>query len=264
MCLRLDLARDGHAVDAERERLTHELEPQRRVAARAYPKREVLHHRRGPGDDAPPRKLPGFAGNLRAQGATAQSQSYVELVPFHRREWVAWVLRCETGDEAVEVRGVRPPVPRVPDEREPLSSLPALDEERAAADPTAGLRVVDPVAPDLRDVESRERVARQHHVVQLASPVRIRLSKRDLERLRVEHADRLHLVVIPSGSSSSEENFSWVNWKSEALTGTPSLQRASGRMWYVSLNGFVAMSTAETRFGRTTRSGPGSNAPSRT
>ena len=35
-----------------------------------------------------------------------------------------------------------------------------------------------------------------------------------------------------------------------ALTGTPSLQRASGRMWYVSVNGgFVVNSTRETRSG---------------
>ena len=30
----------------------------------------------------------------------------------------------------------------------------------------------------------------------------------------------------------------WLNAKSAAVTGRPSLQRASGRMWYVTVNGF--------------------------
>ena len=48
--------------------------------------------------------------------------------------------------------------------------------------------------------------------------------------------------------------------KSAAVIGTPSLQRASGRMWYVSVNGGLVVNvTLETSRGRHVRPGPTSN-----
>ena len=53
--------------------------------------------------------------------------------------------------------------------------------------------------------------------------------------------------------------------KSAAVIGTPSLQRASGRMWYVSvIGGLVVTVTLETSRGRHVRSGPTSNGASST
>jgi len=57
----------------------------------------------------------------------------------------------------------------------------------------------------------------------------------------------------------------WVKMKSRAVIGTPSLQRASGRMWYVSVNGgFLVKVTRETSLGRNVKPGPTSNAVCRT
>ena len=58
---------------------------------------------------------------------------------------------------------------------------------------------------------------------------------------------------------------SCVNRKSPAVIGVPSLHRAFGRMWYVSVNGDVLVkSTRETSLGRHVKSGPTSNGASRT
>ncbi len=56
-----------------------------------------------------------------------------------------------------------------------------------------------------------------------------------------------------------------VNTKSPAVIGVPSLHRAFGRMWYVSVNGDVLVkSTRETSLGRHVKSGPTSKGDSRT
>ena len=80
-------------------------------------------------------------------------------------------------------------------------------------------------------------------------------------------ARTLRILVLYGSSSSCSGDLSlarYVNTKSEAVTGTPSLHRASGRMKYVSVNGgFVVTSTCDTSFGCHELSGP-SNAPSTT
>ena len=56
---------------------------------------------------------------------------------------------------------------------------------------------------------------------------------------------------------SSFRNTRNVKMKSRAVTGTPSLQRASRRMWYVRVNGgFLVWSTRTTSFGRRSTWGP--------
>ena len=79
-----------------------------------------------------------------------------------------------------------PPVTRVPDECELLALLEPAGQERAAADRRAGVRVVDPVEPHLRQVVSREDMLRQDDRVQLA-PASERPAELDAERLRAEH-----------------------------------------------------------------------------
>jgi len=112
-----------------------------------------------------------------------------------------------------------------------------------------------------------ECMSRQDDPEETAHPARVARAKDDLDGSRIEHADLR--TAVKWGSSSSAGMYlriaSWVKKKSRAVTGTPSFQRASRRMWYVSVNGgFVVNSTFETSFGRKTRSGRASNAPSRT
>ncbi len=56
---------------------------------------------------------------------------------------------------------MRPPVARVAAEDELPAALESLDEERAASDGSTRSRIVDPVAPDLREIRTAERVRRE-------------------------------------------------------------------------------------------------------
>ena len=67
----------------------------------------------------------------------------------------------ESDDEPLDVGWVRPPVAGVAAEDELPAALEPLDEERAASDGSTRPRIVDPVAPDLREVRTAERVRRQ-------------------------------------------------------------------------------------------------------
>ena len=157
--LGLDLPGDGDAVDAERERTTHERRSERWMTARAHPESKVLRRRRRPRRHAPARKPSNLTCDLRAHEVAAEGQRDIDLVP---PEWVEGIERvlAEAMDEAVEVRRVWPPVAGVPDEREALAALEGLDEEGAARDRPARPRAVDPVTPDLGYIQSRERVPR--------------------------------------------------------------------------------------------------------
>ena len=153
---------------------------------------------------------------------------------------------------------MRPPVAGVADEGQLLPALAALDEEGAAPDRPTRLRVVDPVAPDLLEVLASKRVLRENDVEEGFSPGEEARAEDDANGLRIDgnHAADPGLVgiVLVAGYFSLAR---YVNTKSRAVIGTPSLQRASGRMWYVSVNGgFVVKSTPETSLGRRTKSGP--------
>ena len=67
----------------------------------------------------------------------------------------------ESDDEPLDVGWVRPPVAGVAAEDELPAALESLDEERAAPDGSTRPRIVDPVAPDLREVRTAERVRRE-------------------------------------------------------------------------------------------------------
>ena len=67
----------------------------------------------------------------------------------------------ESDDEPLDVGRVRPPVAGVAAEDELPAALEPLDEERATSDRSTRSRIVDPVAPDLREVRTAERVRRE-------------------------------------------------------------------------------------------------------
>ncbi len=188
-----DRPRDRHTIDPERERLANELTPERGMAPGTHPKHEVLHHGARPRGDPPARDLHDLTSELLTDGRSADGESEVELAAAERPERIARV-EIEAEDEAVEVRRVRAPVARVPDERELLATLESPDEEGAAPDRCTGLRVVDPVDPHLRQVLSNEGVAREHDRIQVL-PVGKRVAQLDLERLRAEDARSPDLAV---------------------------------------------------------------------
>ena len=67
----------------------------------------------------------------------------------------------ESDDEPLDVGWVRSPVAGVAPEDELPAALEPLDEERATSDGSTRPRIVDPVAPDLREVRTAERVRRE-------------------------------------------------------------------------------------------------------
>ena len=101
------------------------------------------------------------------------------------------------------------------------------------------LGFVDAVGPDPREVLAGERMPRQDEAEQ-ASPAREARLQVDAHCLRVEGPDASYVLRI---NVESGRECSWiaryVKTKSRAVTGTPSLQRASGRIVYVSVNGGV-------------------------
>ena len=94
------------------------------------------------------------------------------------------------------------------------------------------------------------------------------LTEHDLDRFRVDGphaADDLQVLLLEVDQLLGDRAARLVvKTKSCAVTGTPSLQRASGRMWYVMVNGGVVVKSARvTRSGRYLKPGPTSNAPRR-
>ena len=171
------------------------------MAAGADPERQVLLREGRPGDDAPARDPAGLRRELGGErrGKARWRRGEVDLVPPQRPERVGRVVRRQGEDEPVEVGRVRPPVAGVPDQDEPPAGLEPADEEGAVADRPAGLRIVDPVTPDRRDVLAGQRVARQDEVEE-APPVGERLPQLDHERLRTELAEAADLRVELAGA----------------------------------------------------------------
>ena len=81
-----------------------------------------------------------------------------------------------------------------------------------------------------------------------------------------ERSNRAHLEVEVRRVRRKQTRIAWwVKTKSAAVTGTPSLQRASERMWYVSVNGGVRVySTCETSCSLNVKSSASANAPGST
>ena len=155
--------------------------------------------------------------------------------------------------EPVEIGAVRPPVVGVSPKSELLPALPALDEERAASDrprrssgcrsgrsrPSRGpRRGAHARAGRLEEVAPAGEAGAQH------DPDRLRVDGRTLRMTRWGR--------IPPGLPC-RRIARCVKTKSGAVIGTPSLQRASGRMRYVSVNGgFVVIRDVRDELGRYT------------
>ena len=161
---------------------------------------------------------------------------------------------------------MRPPVVGISPENELLPALPVVDEEGAAPDRPTGLRVVHPVDPDLREVLATECMRRKDEREQ-AAPAR-RTS--DAARREPSSRRRRECCGRRSGASGRPRCHSrgsrWsVKTKSRAVTGTPSLQRASGRMRYVSVKGrFFVYVTPDTSLGWNVKRRSMTNGDSRT
>jgi hypothetical protein len=158
--------------------------------------REVLVGEIGPRDDAPAREPTHVRGTPDEQGSDELGD--VDLVPTQRPERIGRVENVEAVDETAEIGGA-PPVVWVPDEGQLTAAVEPADEEGAVADRPAGVRIVDSVAPHLRDVLAGERVVGQDRVEELP-PATDRLPKHDPKRLRVECLEAPDLPVELSGA----------------------------------------------------------------
>ena len=76
--------------------------------------------------------------------------------------------RRKSDDESVDVGWVLSPVAGVAAEDELAATLDPLDEERTASDGSTRSRIIDPVAPDLREVRTAERVRREEIAEEVA------------------------------------------------------------------------------------------------
>ena len=182
MCRRhrpVDLTHERDPVDAVRERPAHELVPQGGITTGAKAELEVL--------EPQGRRRTHSQARFRSEREElllAEPQRDVDLA---RAQELGSLLRgCrEPDDDPVEMGDVLTPVPWVPAQDELASAIPALDEERAASDRRPGLGVVDPIAPDCREVHTAESVRRQHETEELA-PAGDAWAEHDTERLRVD------------------------------------------------------------------------------
>ena len=155
----------------------------------------------------------------------------------------------EADDDPVQIRVVLPPVAWVADDGQLPAALPALDEERAAPDRDARLRVVDARLPDVSS-SAPTSAWRGRMTVKSRARQSAKSSPRNAT-LTVFASTARTLRIFLSTSSGKPGGAIWkVKTKSAAVTGVPSLQRAAGRTWYVSVNGFLATVTCETRCGR--------------
>ena len=216
---------DRVAIDPVGERLAHERAAKSGVTTRADPEVEVL----------PPGRTDGRG--LWSGSAGAREHAECRLTPSrHRRSSMRRHLRRRpsgsgggrSDDDPLEIRRVRPPVTRVAHERHLPAPLPPRDEEGPAPDRRAGPGVVDPVGPDLLRSDAGQRVPRQHDLEEKERQS-ARGARRRLGRLRAERAGGGTLAWTPDRGRCSRIALS-VKTKSRAVTGMPSLQRASGRI----------------------------------
>ena len=156
---RIDLAPylpdERSAVDPVRERAANKLVSERRVSVRSELDGELLECRACRRDQPNPR-LPPNGRDDRWWNAHGD----VELAA---PQLVAGIgsRRRESDDEPLDVGWVRSPVAGVAPKDELPAALEPLDEERATSDGSTRPRIIDPVAPDLREVRTAERVRRQ-------------------------------------------------------------------------------------------------------
>ena len=90
----------------------------------------------------------------------------------------------ESDDEPLDVGRVRSPVAGVAAEDELAAALEPLDEERATSDGSTRPRIVDPVAPDLREIRTAKRV-RWEDVPEEVVPARGPRPKNDSQGLAI-------------------------------------------------------------------------------
>ena len=93
----------------------------------------------------------------------------------------------ESDDEPLDVGWVRSPVAGVAAEDELPAALKPLDQERATSDGSTRPRIVDPVAPDPREVRTAERVRRQD-VAEEVAPSRGPWPENDSQGLAIDGA----------------------------------------------------------------------------
>ena len=99
---------------------------------------------------------------------SAEGEPEVHFVLSDRPERIVWILGHEALHEPVQVRDVRPPVPGISHECYLLAALQPREQKGAVPDRLTRLRIVHTVAPNLRDVLTRERVARKDERVQVS------------------------------------------------------------------------------------------------
>ncbi len=144
------------AVDPVRERAANELVAERRVSVRSKLDRELLEVGTHGRDHAHPRQP--------TKGRDKRWWTDLGDIELAAPQLLAGIggRQRESDDEPLDVGRVRPPVAGVAAEDElPPAALEPLDEERATSDRSTRPRIVDPVAPDLREVRTAERVRRQ-------------------------------------------------------------------------------------------------------
>ncbi len=149
------LSDERGAVDPVRERAANELVAKRRVRVRPDLDGELLEVGTYGRDHAHPRQP--------TNGRDKRWWTDHGDIELAARQRIAGIrsLHRESEDEPLDVGWVRSPVAGVAPEDELLAALVPLDEERATPDGSTRPRIVDSVAPDLREVRTAERVRRQ-------------------------------------------------------------------------------------------------------
>ena len=189
-----ELPDDLDPVDPVRERPTDELLLERRMPAGTDPDVQMLPGVRERRDDFDPRHAPQLGDDLGVPRLGEVALARAEPFEYLRRSRSSTTL-LKLDHDAVQMREVRPPVVAVPDQRQLLAAVPVLDEEGAAPDRPARLRVHHAIAPDGFEVLAAEHVRREHGPEE-TSPARDPGTKDDPEGLRVDLADRLHRAVV--------------------------------------------------------------------
>ncbi len=130
------------------------------MPATVAPNVDVLPTRPGPCEDPDP----GVATELpHLRASERDGPDEVDLPVSQQLELLGTetaALLTEAEDQSVEVC-LALPVARVADERQCEPAIPARDEERAVSDRCARPGILDPVAPDLFEVLSPQRVLGQ-------------------------------------------------------------------------------------------------------
>ena len=128
--------------------MANELVAKRRVSVRSELDGELLEIGRDARDQPHPR-LPTNGRDSRWWNADGD----VELAAPQLIAGIGSRLR-ESDDQPLDVSWVRSPVSGVASEDELTAAFEPLDEERATSDGSTRPRIVDPVAPDMREIRT--------------------------------------------------------------------------------------------------------------